>query len=373
MVDMKAQYARLKPALDAAFSAVMASGEFTDGPQVVRLAGELEQYLHVQHAFPCANSTDALKVALLALDLPVGAEVVLPAFSDEKMVEVVTLLGLNPTFADVLPDTFTLDPASVEKVMTPATAAILPVHLFGQCAPMEALADLAKQHNLWVVEDTTQALGAVYRWSDKREASAGSMGHMSFTSFFPSKPVAGTGEGGALFTNDAALANKVRHIISNTGSEQDVQEAERKFSPLDTLQAAMLEVKLHHLDAYHAARQQVAQFYDRAFADTELVQTPCNAPYSSHIYQQYTIKVAPELRDGLQQFLRKNHIPSAVYYPKPLHLLEALAKQNQTPPKLPVSERLSKSVLSLPMHSELKEDQLTYICHHVKNYVKQRS
>ncbi|MFD2515529.1 DegT/DnrJ/EryC1/StrS family aminotransferase [Pontibacter locisalis] len=370
MVDLKAQYGKLKPELDAAFSAVMESMEFINGPQVASFARSLEQYLQVRRAIPCANGTDALQIALMALQLPAGAEVIVPSFNYVSGAEVVALLGLKPVFADVLPDTYTIDPASVKKVITAATAAIIPVHLFGQSAPMHEIMELAHEHQLWVIEDNAQALGAVYVFPDGHEVKAGTIGHLGTTSFFPSKPLGGMGDGGAVFTNDDKLAAITQKIANHGQAEKYKFSTIGVNSRLDTLQAAMLDVKIKYVDEYNTARQEIARFYDNAFAETPLVQAPHRATYSSHVYHQYTVTVAPELRDALKEHLRDNHIPSMVYYPEPLHLQEAYAYLGNKEGAYPVSELLSKSVLSLPMHSELKEEQLVYICQHVLAFVK---
>ena len=371
MADQKALYARLKPELDAAFSAAMASMGETDGQLVQSFGMKVARYLNVEHVFPCASCTDALKIALLALELPAAAEVIVPAFGHIAGAEAVKLLGLKPVFADVLPGTYMLDPAAVARAVTPATAAILPVHLFGQCAPMQELMAVAKQHHLWVVEDTVQSLGAVYVGPEGKEVKGGSMGHIGVTSFFPPKAICDTGDAGAVMTNDASLSEKIRDILQIKKSAAAEIRSAGVDSQLDVLQAAMLEVKIKYLDEYNAARQEVARFYDNAFAETELVQAPHRVPYSSHVYQQYAITVAPELRDGLQEHLRAHHIPSIIYYPQPLHLQDTFAYLGYKSGDLPVAERLSESILSLPMHSELKEDQLSYICQHVLEYVKQ--
>ncbi|RDV16482.1 DegT/DnrJ/EryC1/StrS family aminotransferase [Pontibacter diazotrophicus] len=364
MANTKAAYAHLKPELDAAFNAVMESMQLKNGAQVSSFATKLEEYLQVRHAIPCANGAFALQLALKVLRLPEGVEVVLPAFNYTSAAEVVEALGLKPIFADVLPDTFTLNPASVEKVITPATSAIIPVHLFGQCALMNPFMELAQEFELFVVEDTTQSLGAMYAEPGKQAIKAGSKGHIGVTSFFPTKPLPDAGEGAALFTNDAILAERIKLFL-----QPEIAGGGSSDAGLDTLLAAMLEVKIKILDAFNSKREGVAQFYDDAFADTELVQAPIRALYSSHVYQQYTIRVAPELRDGLQEYLRNNYIPSVVYYPQPLHLQQRFASLNYKPGDFPVSEKLSQSVLSLPMHTELKQDQLEYICHHVLNFV----
>lgn len=368
MTASKAQYAKLKPELDAAFSAVMATMSLEEGPQVQAFARSIESYLQVQRAVPCGSGSEALELSLLALQLPAGAEVILPAFCYEALPEIITKLGLKPVFADVAADTFNLDPAAVERLLTPATAAIVPVHLFGQCAPMQELLELAAKYKLWVVEDVTQALGATYTWPDEQTQQAGAIGHIGYTSFYPTKPTADAGEGGTAFTSNAELAQRMQQLIT------DGMGGKYTFSThLETLQAAMLDVKIKYLNDYNESRQEIARFYDNAFAETEQIQAPHRAPYSSHTYQQYTIKVAPDLRDGLQQHLRDNFIPSMVYYPQPLHLLPDFNNLRQSKGDLPVAELLSQSTLALPMYSELKEDQLAYICQHVINYVKQRS
>ncbi|MBC5992154.1 DegT/DnrJ/EryC1/StrS family aminotransferase [Pontibacter cellulosilyticus] len=370
MVDLKAQYAKLKPELDAAFSAVMESMEFINGPQVANFARSLENYLQVRHAIPCANGTDALQIALMAFQLPAGAEVIVPSFNYVSGAEVVALLGFKPVFADVLPETFTIDPASVKNVITPATAAIIPVHLFGQGAAMREIMEIAEEHNLFVIEDNAQSLGAEYAHPDGHSSKLGTIGHIGTTSFFPSKPLGGMGDGGAVFTNDDKLAAIIQKIANHGQSEKYKFSTLGVNSRLDTLQAAMLDVKIKYVDEYNAARQEIARFYDNAFAEITAIQAPHRASYSSHVYHQYTITVAPELRDGLKAHLRDNHIPSMVYYPEPLHLQEAYTYLGFTSGDFPNSELLSKSVLSLPMHSELKEDQLTYICQHVLDFVK---
>ncbi|SFH12636.1 DegT/DnrJ/EryC1/StrS family aminotransferase [Pontibacter chinhatensis] len=368
MTSTKALYAKLKPELDAAFSTVMASMGMEEGQQVQAFAESIVNYLQVQHATPCANGADALQLALLSLQLPVDTEVILPAFGHEAIAATVAAAGLQPVFADVDAQTFTLDPASVERHITPATGAIVAVHQFGQCAPMQELLELAQKYKRWLVEDVTQALGAVYVGEDEKERKAGAIGQVGYTSFFPTKPLLDSGEGGAAFTKQTELAERMQQISQNGRNGRYTFN-----SRLDTLQAAMLDVKLKYTDEYNEARQEIARFYDNAFAETELVQAPQRATYSSQTYHQYTIQVAPEVRNGLQQHLSDNFIPSAVYYPQPLHLLEKYTSGKYKPGDFPVAELLSESVLSLPMHSELKEDQLAYICLHVLNYVKQNS
>ena len=371
MVDLKAQYARLKPELDQAFSAVMESMAFINGPQVKSFCRKLESYLQVKHAIPCANGTDALQLALMALDLPAGAEVIVPAFNYVAAAEVVALLGFKPVFADVHPATFNLDPASVEAAITSATAAIVPVHLFGQCAAMAEMVAVAAKHKLYIIEDNAQSLGATYTWQDGTSQYAGAIGDVATTSFFPSKPLGGMGDGGAVFTNDSRLAACIQKIANHGQSEKYKFEKVGINSRLDTLQAAMLEVKLGYIDDFNKGRQRVAAVYDKLFAQTESLEVPARSSYSTHVFHQYTIKVPAQQRDGLQAHLRQHHIPSMVYYPQPLHLQEAYRYLGYQSGDLPVSEMLAQRVLSLPMHSELTQEQQEYIAHHTITYLEQ--
>ncbi|PRY14424.1 dTDP-4-amino-4,6-dideoxygalactose transaminase [Pontibacter ummariensis] len=370
MADEKALYAKHKPELDAAFSTVMEQLAFEDGPHLQQFAQTLQQYLQVPLAIPCASGVAALQLALLTLDLKAGAEVILPAFSYEAGAEVVSRLGLLPVFADVLPDTFTLDPVAVERATTAATAVIVPVHLFGQCADMDAIMAFAQQHQLYVVEDATQALGATFKRRGEQVRQAGSIGHMGITSFFSAKPFGGVGDGGALLIKDKSLAEKAANLLryDQTGAAGLVADAK-----LENLQAALLDVKMKYLTEYHEGRKKVVAFYDRAFAEVAKVQVSAVSPESNRVYQQYTIKVPSKLRDGLQQYLRDNFVPSVVYYPQPLHRNNNFAYVGYQPGDFPVAESLSQSLLSLPLHAGLKEDQLAYICQHVKTYVKQNA
>ncbi|MCX2739103.1 DegT/DnrJ/EryC1/StrS family aminotransferase [Pontibacter anaerobius] len=365
MTASKAIYAKLKSELDAAFSAVMGSMDFEGNAQVKQLAHTLINIQGVQHAMPCTNGREALQLALMALPLPEGAEVVIPVFNYAVAAEVVVQMGLKPVFADVDEQTFTLDPAAVERAITPATAAIIPVHMFGQSAPMDALLTIAEKYKLWLIEDSTQAFGAVYTRSDGIKRRAGAMGHMGVTSFFNAKPEAGTGEGAAVFTDNDDLAERLQHIVSDN--------SKYKVSQLDALQAAMLDVKVKYVDEYNASRLNIAQYYDHALGETGLIHPPKRSVHSSHTFVAYTIRVAPGVRDGLQQYLRDNHIPSMIYYPEPLHFQEAYQAVGYKQGDFAVAELLSRSVLSLPIHSELKEDQLSYICQHVVDYVKESS
>lgn len=369
MTATKAPYAKLKQELDAAFSAVMESMHLEEGPHVQHFAQSLKTYLQVPRVVPCVNGKEALRLALSVLQLPAGAEVVVPAFGDASVVEVLLQSELKPAFADVDAATFTLTASSVEKVVSPHTAAIIASHLFGQPASMHELMQLARQHNVWLIEDATQALGAALKGLDDVLLKAGAMGHIGLTSLFPIKPMLSSGEGGAVLVNDKELITQLegrndgQHMYGFTESQYK----------LGTLDAAMLDVKLKYMKAFNEEKEKVARYYDTAFADTELVHTPYRASYSSHVYHQYSLKVVPETRDGLQEYLRDNFIPSVVYYPEPLHLLTSFTHYSYKAGDFPVSEELCKSVLSLPMHTELKQDQLEYICHHVLTYLNRHS
>ncbi|WP_347156599.1 DegT/DnrJ/EryC1/StrS family aminotransferase [Pontibacter chitinilyticus] len=366
MTAQKAQYAWLKPELDAAFSAVMGSMDFTGSSQVAQLARQLENVLQVNIAVPCASGTAALVLALKALQLPAGAEVILPAFADASLVKLLLGMGLIPVLADVQPGTFTLDAASVIAAITSATAAILPVHLFGQCAAMAELLEVATKYKLWLLEDATQAFGAVYTWPNGRSQSAGSLGHAAATAFYPAKPLLGEGEGAALLLNYPELASTFGLDMLHSLPALDGDAPE-----LNALQAVMLEVKVKYIETFNAARQQIAAYYNKAFAQMPQVQAPQRVPYSTHTYQQYAITVAPELRDALQAHLRTHFIPSIVYYPQPLHLQAAFTESKNKQGDFPMAERLSQSILSLPMHSELKEEQLQYICDNIQAFFAQ--
>ncbi len=370
MVDLKGQYQRLKPEIDAAMQAVVDSTAFINGPQVKTFATNLANYLQVNHVIPCANGTDALQIALMALDLPAGGEVIVPAFNYVATAEVIALLGLKPVFVDVLPDTFCIDPAKVRAAITDKTVAVMPVHLFGQCAPMEELMDLAIAQELFVIEDNAQAIGAQYVDAEGNTSFAGTMGHVGTTSFFPSKNLGCMGDGGAIFTQDAELA-AILQQIANHGQQKKYHYARVGVnSRLDTLQAALLDVKLTHLDDFILRRQKAAMFYDAAFAEVEGIQLPTLAPYSSHVFHQYTLQVPAAKRDALKAYLQDKGIPSMVYYPVPLHLHEAYAYLGYKAGDFPVSEGLCHTVISLPMHTELTQDQQQFIADAVVTFMQ---
>lgn len=371
MVDLKGQYHRIKPELDAAIAEVLETTAFIGGPDVKTFATDLAQYLNVKHVIPCANGTDALQIAMMALDLQPGDEVITPSFTYAATCEVIALLKLTPVFVDTDPDTFGFDLAEVEKAITPKTKAIVPVHLYGQCADMEPLLKLAAKHNLHVIEDTAQALGAEYRFSDGTVKKAGTMGIIGTTSFFPSKNLGCYGDGGAIFTNDDALGTVLRQVANHGQTRLYYHDLVGVNSRLDTIQAAVLRIKLPHLDEYAAARNAVADYYDKAFAGNAKIKTPMRAPYGNHVFHQYTLTLAEGVdRDGLGTFLTEKGIPNKVYYPVPQHLQKAYNLKGYKEGDLPVAEDLSRRVISLPMHTELTEEQLKYITEAVLEFVK---
>lgn len=370
MVDLHRQYLRLRPELDLAVQEVMDTCAFINGPQVQRFASHLSSCLDVPYVIPCGNGTDALQIALMALDLKPGDEVIVPAFTYVAAAEVVSLLGLIPVWVDVDEKTFNINPWMIESAISPKTRAIVVVHLFGQCCDMEKIRQIAEQNHLYVVEDNAQSLGAEVLFSDGTRRKAGTIAHIGTTSFFPSKPLACYGDGGAVMTSDDRLAERIR-MIANHGQ---LQKYHHKIigcnSRLDTLQAAVLDVKLPHLEEFTVARQQVAKRYDEAFDQDSRWQIPCKAPYSTHVYHQYTLQIADGKRDDLQQYLKEKGIPSMVYYPLPLHKQVAFYGFSRIGSVLSVSEKLVQSVLSLPIHTEMTDEEVDYIIETVRNYGK---
>lgn len=361
MVDLKRQYERIKPEIDAAIQHVLESTSFIGGPDVSHFSAELAAYLGVKHVIPCANGTDALQIALMALGLQPGDEVITPSFTYIATVEVVALLRLKPVFVDVDADTFTMNLDSVKAAITPQTKAIIPVHLYGQSVDMEPLMALAAENNIFVIEDTAQALGSSYTFSNGRVAKAGSIGHIGCTSFFPSKNLGGYGDGGAIFTNDDALATTIKMVANHGQIKKYHHEIVGCNSRLDTLQAAILRVKLPHLDAYCAARRTAADFYDAAFQNNPKIITPFRAPYSTHVFHQYTLQLVGVNRDEVQRKLAERNIPSMIYYPIPSHKQHMLDGYHVADTYLPVTDALNTSVISLPMHTELTNEELSYI------------
>ena len=370
MVDLHRQYLRLRPELDLAMQEVIDSCAFINGPQVQRFASHLSSYLDVPSVIPCGNGTDALQIALMALDLKPGDEVIVPAFTYVAAAEVVSLLGLIPVWVDVDEKTFNINPWMIESAISPKTRAIVVVHLFGQCCDMEKIIQIAEQNHLYVVEDNAQSLGAEVLFADGSRRKAGTIAHIGTTSFFPSKPLACYGDGGAVMTADERLAERIR-MIANHGQQQKYHHKIIGCnSRLDTLQAAVMDTKLPHLDAFAEARRQVAERYDEAFGNDPRWQIPVRASYSTHVYHQYTLQVADGQRDGLQQYLREKGIPSMIYYPLPLHKQAAFYGFSRIGSVLSASEKLVQSVLSLPIHTEMAPEEVDYIIETVCNYGK---
>ena len=361
MVDLKTQYHHVKSEIDKAILEVVENTAFINGPAVKEFQASLENYMHVKHVVNCANGTDALQIAMMALDLKPGDEVITTSFTFVATVEVIALLQLTPVLVDALPGTYNIDPVALEKAITPKTKAIVPVHLFGQCADMESIMAIANKHNLYVIEDNCQAIGAYYTFSDGTRKQAGTMGHVGTTSFFPSKNLGCYGDGGAMFTNDDALAEKLR-MISNHGMKvRYYHDSIGVNSRLDTIQAAVLNIKLKHLDTYIANRQRAAAYYDNAFANHPNISIPARDPKSTHVFHQYTLVLKGVDRAALQAKLQEKGIASMVYYPVPMHMQKAYTDPRYKEGDFPVTEELSSNVMSLPMHTELTEEQLAYI------------
>jgi dTDP-4-amino-4,6-dideoxygalactose transaminase len=369
MVDLKKQYLKMKEEIDAAVIEVVSSTAYINGPQVKQFQASLENYLNVKHVIPCANGTDALQVAMMATGLKPGDEVIVPAFTYVATAEVIALLQLTPVMVDVDPDTFNVTAEIIEKAITPKTKAVVPVHLFGQTADMESIMEVAQKHNLYVFEDNAQAIGSVYTFSDGMQKSAGTIGHIGTTSFFPSKNLGCYGDGGAIFTNDDELAGTIRAIANHGQSKvRYYHDMVGCNSRLDTIQAAILDIKLKYLDSYAAARNQVADAYDTAFAAIDSLQTPKRASNSTHVFHQYTMKVKDGKRDELQKYLGEKGIPARIYYPVPLDEQQAYSSQSIVPQPLIVTKQLCKEVLSLPIHSEMDNETLNTIIKGVKSF-----
>ncbi len=356
MVDLVGQYEKIKPEVDEAILKVMEEASFIGGPAVKSFQGNLEEYLGVKHVIPCANGTDALQVALMALGLKPGDEVITTSFTFIATAEVIALLQLTPVLVDVEPDTYNIDPRAIEKAVTPKTKAIIPVHLFGQCADMNAIKKIADKHGLFIVEDTAQAISADYTDPETgMSQKAGSLGDIGCTSFFPSKNLGAFGDGGAIFTNRDDLAAKMRIIVNHGMAVRYYHDYVGVNSRLDSIQAAILDIKLRHLDEYSAARLKAGRYYNNSFADNPKITTPVTAAYTSHVFHQYTMVLNGVDRQGLMKHLADNGIASAVYYPVPLHLQKAYLDPRYKEGDFPVTEKLSKSVISLPIHTELTE------------------
>jgi dTDP-4-amino-4,6-dideoxygalactose transaminase len=361
MVDLKSQYEKIKTKVDDGIQDVITNTAFINGPAVKEFQSDLENYLNVKHVIPCANGTDALQIAMMALDLKPGDEVITASFTYVATAEVIGLLGLTPVLVDVYEDTFDINIEAIEKAITPKTKAIVPVHLFGQCADMERIMALAKKHNLFVIEDVAQAIGADYTFSDGKKVKAGTIGTIGCTSFFPSKNLGCYGDGGAIYTNDDVLAKKLRMIAHHGQSVQYVHDVLGVNSRLDTIQAAVLKVKLKHLDEYASARNKAADYYDNAFANHPKLKTPVRAKNSTHVFHQYTLRLVGVDRKLLREQLAERGIPAMIYYPIPLHEQNAYKSDRFKKEDFPITEKLCATVLSLPMHTEMDEEMLKYI------------
>jgi len=371
MVDLKRQYQKIKNDVDAAIAGVIENTAFINGPEVKSFANELQDYLKVKHVIPCANGTDALQISLMALGLQPGDEVITPSFTYVATVEVVALLKLKPVFVDVCADTFTMDHESLKKAITPRTKAIIPVHLYGQCAQMEEIMALAQQRNIPIIEDNAQAIGGYYTFADGTKKRTGTMGLIGCTSFFPSKNLGCYGDGGAIFTNDDALFEKMSMIANHGQKERYYHEIVGCNSRLDSIQAAVLRIKLRELDNYCDARRSAAAYYDKAFSKNEHITTPVQTGYSHHVFHQYTIKLSGKVnRDVLKQKLEEKGIPSMIYYPVPCHKQGMFAGLHQDNGDLSITDSLTPCVLSLPIHTELTEGELKFISDHVLEIVE---
>lgn len=357
MVDLAGQYQKIKPEVDKAIQDVVESAYFINGPQVKQFQTSLEKYLNIKHVIPCGNGTDALQVALMALGLKPGDEVITTSFTFIATAEVIALLGLTPVLVDVDPDTFNIDPDAIEKAVTENTKAIIPVHLFGQCADMHTIKQIAKKHDLFVIEDNAQAIGADYTCPKSGNVKkAGAIGHIGCTSFFPSKNLGAYGDGGAIFTNDDELAAQMRVVVNHGMAVRYYHDYVGVNSRLDTIQAAILDIKIKHLDDYAAARLKAANYYNDAFANNPKIKTPVTASFTTHVFHQYTLVLNNVDREGLMKHLADKGIASAVYYPVPLHMQKAYLDPRYKEGDFPVTEALAKSVISLPIHTELTEE-----------------
>ena len=370
MVDLKQQYSKIKKDVDIAIQEVIDNAAFINGKAVTDFGQNLSQYLSIKHVIPCANGTDALQIAMMALDLQPGDEVITPSFTYIATTEVVALLRLKPVFAEVDPKTFCLDPVDLEKRITPKTKALVPVHLYGHAAPMDEIMKIAEKHKLYVIEDNAQAIGGEYTSKTSGKKKTGTIGTIGATSFFPSKNLGCYGDGGAIFTNDVALANKLKMIANHGQSKRYYHDLVGCNSRLDSIQAAVLNVKLKELDNYIEARRKAADYYDKAFAGHPKITTPYRAPYSYHVFHQYTLLLEGIDRNGLNEHLAKKNVPSMIYYPVPAHRQKMFATFDSASQNLKTTDWLTERVISLPMHTELDEEQLQFITSSVLEFVR---
>jgi dTDP-4-amino-4,6-dideoxygalactose transaminase len=369
MVDTKTQYHKIKTEVDKAVLDVMESSAFINGSAVKEFANSLSAYLDVKYTIPCGNGTDALQIGMMALGLQPGDEVITPSFTYIATTEVIALLKLVPVFVEVDARTFCMDPAALEKAITPKTKAIVPVHLYGHAAPMQEIMTIAEKHNLYVVEDNAQAIGCDYTFSDGTKKKTGVIGHIGTTSFYPSKNLGAFGDGGAIFTNDDELAVKMRMMANHGQSKQYHHDVVGCNSRLDTIQAAILNIKLQHLDEYVAARRTAANYYDKAFANHPKIKTPYRAAYSNHAFHQYTLILEGVDRNVLKDFLAEHKIPAMIYYPIAGHKQKMFEQFNVSAQVMPVTDWLTERVISLPIHTELDEEQLSFITTKVLEYI----
>ncbi|MCK5338588.1 MAG: DegT/DnrJ/EryC1/StrS family aminotransferase [Bacteroidales bacterium] len=370
MVDLRSQYLKIKDEIDAGIQEVVDSCAFVNGPAVKGFQADLEDYLGVKHVIPCANGTDALQVSMMALGLKPGDEVITTSFTFIATAEVIALLGLTPVLVDVEHDTFNIDPVAVEKAITPKTKAIVPVHLFGQCADMEALQKIADKHKLFIIEDACQAIGADYIFNDGSKKKAGTIGEIGCTSFFPSKNLGCYGDGGAIFTNDDKLADEMRSVVNHGMKVRYYHDIIGVNSRLDSIQAAILKVKLQHLDEYADERRRAADHYDKAFKDYPQLKTPVRWDKTTHVFHQYTLVTEGIDRAALQQHLMSKDVPAMIYYPVPLHMQKAYLDPRYKEGDFPVTEMLSEKVISLPMSTELDDEQLEHITSSVIEFLE---
>ena len=379
MVDLKGQYEAIKNTVDTSIQEVLNNTAYINGPQVHQFQLELENYLGVKHVIPCANGTDALQIAMMGLGLQPGDEVITADFTFAATVEVIALLQLTPVLVDVEPDTFNIDPNAIAKAITPKTKAIVPVHLFGQAANMEAILALAEKHNLYVIEDNAQGIGANYTFKNGAKKKTGNLGHIASTSFFPSKNLGCYGDGGAIFTNDDDLAHTIRGIVNHGMYKRYHHDVVGVNSRLDSIQAAVLRAKLPNLDSYNNSRRNAAKKYNAAFAGNKFIETPvthasCEAICDTcdcHVFHQYTLKIKHGKRDALATHLSEKGIPFGIYYPIPLHSQKAYADERYREEDFPVTNQLVKEVISLPMHTELDDEQIEYISKTVLDFANQ--
>jgi dTDP-4-amino-4,6-dideoxygalactose transaminase len=369
MVDLISQYENIKPAVDQAIQHVISNAQFINGPDVSAFQSELETYLGVKHVVPCANGTDALQIALMALGLKPGDEVITPSFTYIATTEVMALLGLKPVFVEVDADTFCIDPEKIRAAITDKTKAIVPVHLYGQAAEMDAIQAIAKEYGLFIVEDNAQAIGSDYHHADGRISKTGTIGDIGCTSFFPSKNLGCYGDGGAICTNNDDLASKMRMIANHGQSKRYYHDVVGCNSRLDTIQAAVLRIKLKELDNYIDARRKAADFYDDFFASIPQIKTPARDSKSKHVFHQYTMQLEGVDRNALSAYLAEKEIPSMIYYPVPAHRQKMFSSFGSENTNLPITDWLTERVLSLPIHTELQHEQLEYICNSVKEFI----